>query len=268
MSVLTSKKVIVTGAASGIGKAVAYAMAREGAEVAMIDLNAKGVNLVAEEFLKEKLSVIALACDVSNSDQVQSTINKVVPQLGQIDVLVNCAGISPEGRVTDISEADFRKVLDINLVAIFLTSKYSLPHLIHSRGIIINIVGTLAYKAIRSKAAYCASKAGALNLTQQMALDYGDYGVRINVVCPGMVNSPLNAGLTDEMRNLLVEFQPLQRLTQPEDIAAAVVFLASEAARRNHRHSPRGRCRAIGQPGFARGGGLLLDDIQQVIGIR
>ena len=136
---LDNKSAIVTGAASGIGKAIAWQLAQEGATVFLADLNGEGAEQTAAMFHAQELQAFHRACDVSNAVQVEQMVVDAARQMGKIDILVNCAGISPVGRVTDISEAEFRRVLDINLVAIFLTSKYTLPYLIQTQGCIINI---------------------------------------------------------------------------------------------------------------------------------
>lgn len=231
--IMQSKKVaIVTGSASGIGKAIAERFAKEGISVMLTDVNSERLTETEKDFKAKGYLVDSFLCDITNEASVKELMEKAISCFQRIDILVNCAGISPVGRVTDISEADFKKAIEINLVAPFLTSKYVLPYMMENKsGSITNIVGTLGSKAIRSKAAYCASKAGILNLTKQMALDYGDYGIRVNAVSPGFADTPLNSSMDDSTRNIIIESQALHTAIEASDIAEAVAFISSDAAR-------------------------------------
>lgn len=225
------KVVIVTGAASGIGLAVADRFLSGQFTTILVDQNQENLEKTVGIFRNQYHDVSSFICDLRIEEQVKNLIDSTVGQFGRLDALVNCAGISPVGSVTEINESDFRKAVDINLISIFLSCKHAIPYMISNhQGVIVNIVGTLGSKAIRNKAAYCASKGGALNLTQQMALDYGDYGIRVNAVSPGYVDTPLNKGMSEEIRRLILESQPLHQATSGKDIAEAVFFLCSDAA--------------------------------------
>lgn len=233
MNKSTTKGVaIVTGAASGIGKAIAEKLAMLNYSVCLTDVNEAKL-LEEESHLRQKLcDITAFTCDITCEDSVKALVDYTVNMFGSLNILVNCAGISPVGRVIDISEKDFRKALDINLVAPFLLSKYSIPYMIKAdHACIVNIAGTLGSKAIRSKAAYCASKGGITNLTRQMALDFGDYGIRVNSVSPGFADTPLNNGMENNTREIIVESQALHETIEASDIAEAVAFICSDSAK-------------------------------------
>jgi len=226
-----NKVAMVTGAASGIGYAVAQRFLSSNVATILVDINNEKLDVVTKSLQKDYDNVFSFICDLTKEEEVQLLIPKIIEKVERIDILVNCAGVSPIGSVTEISLLEFRKTIDINLISIFLTCKYILPYMMSmENGVIINIVGTLGLKAIRRKASYCATKAAVHNLSQQMALDYGDYGIRINSVSPGFVDTPLNKDLTDEIRSLILESQPLHKAASGQDIAESVYFLSSDAA--------------------------------------
>ncbi len=230
---METKVAVVTGAASGIGKAVALKLAQNGASVMITDINEAQLSCYMNELSNMGYRVASYPCNITSEEKVKGLMARTVEEFGRIDILVNCAGISPVGRVTDITLENFQRTMDINVKAPFLTSKYALPYMIQQEsGSIVNIAGTLGEKAIRSKAAYCASKGALMNLTRQMALDYGDYGIRVNSVSPGFADTPLNNGMENKTREVLIEAQPLHRVTEATDIAEAVAFVCSDAARR------------------------------------
>jgi NAD(P)-dependent dehydrogenase (short-subunit alcohol dehydrogenase family) len=231
MGQLDGKIALVTGATSGIGKAIAVRCVQEGARVMLTGRSAERGQAVCDALNATGGRAYFKVADVTREADVLAVVQATIERCGGLDILVNGAGISPSGRVTDTSLQDWQRTLDIDLTSIFLTSKSSLPHMMAQRqGVILNILGTLAMRAVRDKAAYCAAKAGALNLTFQMALDYGDYGIRVNAICPGFIDTPLNHQLTPELLTTIVESQPLHRTGQADDVAGAAVYLASEAA--------------------------------------
>jgi NAD(P)-dependent dehydrogenase (short-subunit alcohol dehydrogenase family) len=225
-----SRTVFVTGAGSGIGRACALAFARRWMNVAVVGRTLAKCETVAAEAGPNALAVQA---DIASSADVQQAIARTAAHFGGIDVLVNSAGISPSGRITEISEADWEECLAIDLTSNFLTARYAIPHMLQrGGGAIINVAGTFGLRAASGKAAYSTAKAGVINLTRAIALDYARDGIRCNVVCPGFVDTPLTEGFQGPGREEFLErHQPLRGMTQPEDIAAMVVFLASDDAR-------------------------------------
>ncbi len=227
---MNGKVIFITGAGSGIGKACALALGAQGASVAVIGRTASKCEAVAAE---TGPNALAIETDIAKSADVQRAIAQTIAHFGRLDILINCAGISPSGSVTEISEAEWDECLAIDLTSNFLTAKYAIPHLKQAGGgTIINVAGTFGIRAARGKAAYSAAKAGVVNLTRAIALDYARDNIRCNVVCPGFVDTPLTEGFSGPAREAFLErSQPLRGMTQPEDVASLVAYLCSDAAR-------------------------------------
>lgn len=231
---MLGKSALVTGAGRGIGAAIARRLSAEGAWVACVDLKEVSVTAVVETLPSAGL---ALAADVSDEAAVQEIIEKVATVRGSLDVLVNNAGIAgPQTPVDTTPLSEWRRTLDVNLTGPFLTCKYALPMLLKAKGCIVNVASALALVAKTDEAAYHASKAGLVHLSRTMALDYAGR-VRVNCVCPGAVRTPMIESVLPpgtDTEHALAEYgriHPLhQRLAYPEEIASAVLFLASEDA--------------------------------------
>ncbi len=223
---------IVTGGGSGIGAASCNAFARAGAQVVSAGRTASSVQRVAAEIEAQGETALALQVDVSLEDSVKEMIAATVTRFGRIDVLFNNAGISPAGRVTELDEADWDECLNINLKSVFLGAKHVIPHMRERGGVILNTAGTFGLRPAGNKAAYSTAKAGVINLTRSIALDYAQENVRCNAICPGFVDTPLTAGLAEDERNsFLAHNQPLPGVIQPDDVAQMAVWLSSPAAR-------------------------------------
>lgn len=231
---MRGKTALVTGAGRGIGAAIARRLSAEGAWVACLDLQAASVTALLQTLPTPGL---AIAADVSDEAAVRAAIGQVTAARGFLDVLVNNAGVAgPQTPVGTTPLAEWRRTLDVNLTGPFLMCKHALPMLMTSKGCIVNVASALALVAKTDEAAYHASKAGLVHLSRTMALDYAGR-VRVNCVCPGAVRTPMiesvlppgadpEAALADYGR-----IHPLhQRLAYPEEIASAVLFLASEDA--------------------------------------
>jgi len=188
---------------------------------------------VAHSIEADRGTALALQVDVSCSADVQRMIEQTIDRFERVDVLFNNAGISPSGRVTDISEANWDTCLNIDLKSVFLGAKYVIPHMQRQGGgVIINTAGTFGIRAASGKAAYSAAKAGVINLTRSIALDYARDNIRCNAICPGFVATPLTSGMTaTEQGDFLDGFQPLKGVIQPDEVASLAVYLASDAAR-------------------------------------
>jgi NAD(P)-dependent dehydrogenase (short-subunit alcohol dehydrogenase family) len=231
---LRSRTALVTGSASGIGRAIARRLAEEGAWVGCLDVN--------HSSLASLVTLLphggeTLVVDVTREDAVREAVTRVVMARGRLDIVVNSAGIAgPQHPVGNTDLAEWQRTLDINLTGTFLVCKHSLPALIAARGNIVNVASALALIVKTDEAAYHASKAAVMHLTKTMALDYAR-SIRVNCVCPGAVRTPMIESVLPpgvEREAALAEYgriHPLhQRLAEPEEIADAVLFLASDDA--------------------------------------
>lgn len=230
---LRGKVAIVTGGGSGIGEASCYAFGREGARVAVVNRTLAKAEAVARAIEAKGGTAIALDADVSVSADVERMIDRAATELGAPDILFNNAGISPSGRITDISEAEWDECLNVDLKSVFLTARRALPLMIEAGGgLILNTAGTFGIRAAKDKAAYSAAKAGVINLTRSIALDYARDKIRCNAICPGYVDTPLNEGFPASARDAFLEaYQPLRGKIGAGDVAEMAVYLASDAAR-------------------------------------
>jgi NAD(P)-dependent dehydrogenase (short-subunit alcohol dehydrogenase family) len=234
---LSGKSAIVTGAAGGIGRATAIALAAEGARVALVDVNAEGVTVAAAAIQAAGGQALALAADITDEARVRSLVARVVEEWGGVDILFNNAGVIRRTTVTETTVEEWDRVFAVNVKAIFLMCKHVIPIMAaHGGGSIINTGSGWGLKGGGRAISYCASKGAVVNLTRALAIDHGPQGIRVNSVNPGDVDTGM---LRDEARQLgrdtesfLAEAadRPLGRTGRPEEIAAAVVWLASDEA--------------------------------------
>ncbi|URI07570.1 SDR family oxidoreductase [Aquincola tertiaricarbonis] len=231
MHLFGNKTVIVTGAASGIGRGVAERFSSEGANVVLCDLDEDKLERVAATLPPDR--TLARRCDVADDAQVQALVQAAVQHFGGLDVIVNNAGIAPEGTVEQLSIDDWHRTLNTDLTGVFHGCRAAMPHLIKSQGCIVNTASVSGLGGDWNTAAYNAAKGGVVNLTRAIALDYGSRGVRCNAVCPSLTRT----GMTEDMLKdgeLVQQFMqrlPLGRVAEPADIAGVVAFLASKDAR-------------------------------------
>jgi len=230
---LQSKVAIVTGAGSGIGCATARLFAEEGAKVVVADYNAAAGRETVESIRRAGGEAIFAQVDVSRSSEVETLVQKTLDAYGAIDILFNNAGILAFGTVTDTEEHVWDRVMDVNLKGTYLCSKAVIPHMIAAGGgAIINASSsTGAHDAAANSAAYVASKGGVTLLTKCMAIDYAQYGIRVNCVAPGPTDTAMLRGNfgAEELTDFAATF-PMKRLGQPREQAQAVLFLASDDA--------------------------------------
>jgi NAD(P)-dependent dehydrogenase (short-subunit alcohol dehydrogenase family) len=228
---MKNKIAFVTGGGSGIGAAICVTLAKAGVGVAVAGRTRAKCDAVAQTIHDMGGHAAAVEVDVSQSASVRAAVDATMAHFGRLDIVVNNAGISPVGSVTDISEEEWNTCIAIDLTSVFLVCKYAIPHLTGG-GSIINVAGTFGIRAAPQKAAYSAAKAGVVNLTRAIALDHARQNIRCNVVCPGFVDTPLTASFSGPARDAFLErYQPLPGMTQPEDVASLVGYLASDQAR-------------------------------------
>lgn len=230
---LKGKVAVVTGAASGIGFATAKRLAEMGAVTALLDINESGGKKAARKIEACKGNVKFFTCDVTSSVDCKRVTESICAEFGSIDILVNCAGVIVRKDVVELSEKEWDFVLGVDLKAVYLLSHHAIPYM-ERGGSIINISSGWGLKGGPKAAAYCAAKGGVVNLTRAMAIDHGKDGIRVNCICPGDVDTPLLRGeavqLGEDLDTFLEEAadRPINRVGVPEDVADAVVYLATE----------------------------------------
>lgn len=222
------KVVIVTGGASGIGEASVRAFAREGAKVVIADFADHGQTL-ADELGTDKALFIKI--DVTDSAAVQAMIAQTVAKFGRLDVMFANAGIAADAPVDELEESAWQRTIDINLNGVYLCDKYAIQQFLkQGSGVIVNCGSIHSHVGKRGVTAYAAAKGGVKLLTQTLAIDYGAKGIRVNAVCPGYIDTPLLSHIPDEAKQKLVALHPMGRLGRAEEVANAVLFLASDEA--------------------------------------
>ncbi|MFW6013095.1 MAG: SDR family NAD(P)-dependent oxidoreductase [Candidatus Bipolaricaulota bacterium] len=234
---LSSKISLVTGAASGIGRGIAERMAGVGAKVAVVDKDRNRGKKTVSQIENRGGSAAFFECDVTSSRECKEVVEAVDDHFGHLDILVNNAGVIVRKGVVDLSEEEWDKVLAVNLKGVYLLSKYSIPRMAATQGgTVVNISSGWGLKGGPEAAAYCAAKAGVINLSRSMAIDYGEQGIRVNSVSPGDTDTKLLRGEARQLGEEEEQFlsaasnRPLGRLGLPEDVANAVIFLASDLA--------------------------------------
>jgi len=229
MGAFEGKVAVVTGAARGIGQAIAQRLAQEGADVAICDLQAEWLAETAGIVEGCGRKALALAVDVGDSDAVNACINEVIKVFGKVDIMVNNAGITKDTLLVRMSDDDWDAVLRVNLKGTFLFSRaVAKPMMKQRSGAIINIASISGIIGTAGQANYAASKAGVIALTKSTANELAARGVRANAIAPGFISSKMTDALTEDVRKQYLSRIPLARFGTVEDIANAVVFLASE----------------------------------------
>ena len=228
------KVALVTGGASGIGRATALTFAREGAKLVIADLNADGGQQTVHMITEKGGEAIFVRTDVSQAVAVQALISKAVETYGRLDCAHNNAGISGGGRVltAEYTEDTWHQVIAINLTGVWLCMKYEIPQMLsQGSGAIVNTASVAGLIGGRGIAAYAASKHGVVGLTKTAALEYAQQGIRVNCVCPGVIQTPMTErGLSDpEQKAQVIAREPIGRVGTPEEVAEAVVWLCSDA---------------------------------------
>jgi NAD(P)-dependent dehydrogenase (short-subunit alcohol dehydrogenase family) len=223
--------VLITGAASGIGRATAERLAKEGASLFCVDVQQDAVSQLVDELRGAGATAEAHVCDVSDDAQVDATVAACVQRFGKLDVLCNVAGILRFDHAHEIRTADWNRVMAVNVNGTFFMCRAALPHLLASKGNIVNVSSTAALSGQPWAAAYSASKGAVLALTRTLAIDYVKQGVRVNAVCPGDITTPIhNVFALPEGANpkLLRRVMAPMGRGRPEDVAGVIAMLASD----------------------------------------
>ncbi|MBE7187654.1 SDR family NAD(P)-dependent oxidoreductase [Jatrophihabitans endophyticus] len=242
MTSIEGKTAVVTGAGNGIGRAIAFSLAGAGAQVVVSDVLADDGERTATEIADSSGRATFVQADVSDAAQAENLVATAVDRYAGLDILVNNAGVGGRQlRLHEVEPEDFDRVVDVNLRGTFLCSKYAIPHFLAQHdGRIVNTASTYGLVGAPKAPAYCASKGAIVNLTRQLAVDYGPDGIRVNAVCPGYIDTGLGRRgptLTPEqfaeasaVRERAAARQPLGRQAQPAEVGEVVLFLASDAA--------------------------------------
>jgi len=224
------KVAIVTGGASGIGEATVRAFVREGANVVIADYADHGQQL-ADELAGEHQQAIFIKTDVTKTKAVQELIARTVENYGRLDIMFANAGIAADGPIDELDESAWQKTIDINLTGVYLCDKYAIDQMrSQGGGVIVNCGSIHSHVGKSGVTAYAAAKGGVKLLTQTLAIDYGTQNIRVNAVCPGYIDTPLLKDIPDEGKQALIALHPMGRLGRAEEVASAVLFLASDEA--------------------------------------
>ena len=230
---LKGRVAVITGAASGIGRATAGLLADAGAETALIDIDQAGGEAAAAQITESGAKAKFFHCNVISDFDCNSTVEEICEEFDRIDILFNNAGVIQRKNIIELEESQWDLVVDVNLKAIFLLSRRVIPKMAENGGgSIINTGSGWGLKGGPKAAAYCAAKGAVVNLTRAMAIDHGKLGIRVNCVCPGDIDTPLLRGEARQLGINEEEFmkeaaeRPLNRVGTPEDVARAVLFLA------------------------------------------
>jgi len=228
---LKGKVAIVTGAAQGIGRTICAALAGEGADLALCDVNGQGIQNAAKDFSATGGKYLPFQTDVTSAPEVEATVQKVLEEWSRIDILVNNAGIVRDSLLLRMKDEDWNLVLDVNLKGAFhFTREVLRPMMKQRSGRIINITSVVGAMGNAGQANYVASKAGLIGLTKATAREVATRGITVNAVAPGFIQTAMTGNLSEEIRQTMLRQIPLGRFGVPEDVAGVVSFLASEAS--------------------------------------
>ncbi|MHC1762636.1 MAG: SDR family NAD(P)-dependent oxidoreductase [Negativicutes bacterium] len=227
---LKGKTAIVTGSGRGIGRAIALALAQQGANLVVNDVNMENAQKVVGEIEATGRTAITVQADVTEESQVNAMMASCIDRFGRIDILVNNAGIIQTAPVTEITGDDWDRIMKVNLKGVFICCKAALPAMMAQRsGKIINIASVAGKRGggLLGNSSYSASKGGVIAFTKSLAREAGQYGINVNAITPAFTDTDMTRSIDPEKKAFIIKMVPLGRVGQPEDIAGAVVFLAS-----------------------------------------
>jgi len=228
---LSEKVALVTGAAQGIGRAVALLLARKGADIVISDINLEKAEETAKEIEAIGRRALVLKANVANMGEVERMVEAVLERFGKIDILVNNAGIARDKLILRMTEEDWDAVLNVNLKGTFNCTKAVIRHMSKQRrGKIVNIASVVGEMGNVGQANYSASKAGVIGFTKTVAREFAQRGINVNAIAPGYIETPMTEDLPEKAKEELKRMIPMERLGQPDDIAEAVLFLVSDSS--------------------------------------
>lgn len=229
---LSGKVALITGGASGIGRALCIGLAQEGATIVVSDVDAAGAEKTVSEVAQLGLKSLAAPADVSRSDQVAEMVNKAISSARKIDILINAAGIWPRHPFLEVSEEEWRRVLDVNLTGTFLCCREVAPHMIErGGGKIVNLASGRGVAGAINGVHYAASKGGIIALTVSLGMELGDSGINVNAVAPGGTETPLFRGGRPEGWQPPSDVPPNRRIEEPDSVVGPVMFLVTDASK-------------------------------------
>ncbi|MBI5284160.1 MAG: glucose 1-dehydrogenase [Chloroflexi bacterium] len=236
---LDGKNAVVTGAGSGIGRAIAKTFAAQGARVFVLERDASAGAQTVAEIASDGGTALAVGCDVADAASVDAAFAHVIAEAGRIDILVNNAGVAHVGTVANTTEEDLDRIYSVNVKGVFLCSKAAVPRMVDAGGgVILNLASIASLIGLTDRFAYSMSKGAVLTMTRSIAVDYVKQGIRCNCVCPARVHTPFvdgylrdtYPGREQEMFRQLSEYQPIGRMAEPEEVAALALYLCSDEA--------------------------------------
>ena len=232
MNMFKDKVVLITGASQGIGKATALKFAEENATLAINDIEAQEEQLKELKNEIEKLGGKAnyYLADVANYEEVEKMIQSIKNDLGKLNVLVNNAGICRDKTLAKMTKEDWQKVIDVDLTGVFNCTKTALALIVNNRGKIINVSSLVGIRGNFGQTNYAAAKAGIIGFTKSLAKEIGRFGVTVNAIAPGFIETNLTQKKPEEIKGMVKKFTPLGRFGKPEEVAFLITFLASEKA--------------------------------------
>ncbi len=229
---LQDKTALITGASSGMGKAIAFAMGLHGAKIVVSSNDAVGLFKTVEEFRSENIEAIVVECDMSNKADIDRLFQQTIKTFGQIDILVNCVGMAPTGTFLNINQENFAKTMDLNIQAAIYLTQLVIPNMQNqNEGVLIFLASIAGIRGNKNLGLYGISKAGLIQMARNLAVEFGPYNIRVNTISPGLIDTPFSESLikNEEFIKKRIAQTPLRKVGHVTEIAGVAVMLASKA---------------------------------------